>query len=186
MNSSKYANILKYLSFLIGIFSVLSPIGKWISGWLIQSLSLAQGFSLVSELTGLTQQEAQIITQMPILHKLLGFVVDGVSVAIFLLGLHYFVLFTNSVKKGQLFSPEVMNYFNDASKCALWWCLYEPIKRALLSVVMSLHNPPGQRMLTVDFGSDDIVNIFVCIFLLLIALMIKEAYYLKKEQDLMI
>lgn len=184
MNPIKYAKFLERLSALIAVMSIIGLCLNWTHDILIENLSLNHSFliGLVSN----SWQDTAILKEIPWLHRMIGFIVDAVSVGIFILGLQYFILFTKSIQNGKLFAPEVINYFNDTSKCALWWAVYQPIKRAILSTVMSLHNPPGQRVITLDFGSDDIMNIFLCAFLMLIALMIKEAYYLKQEQDLII
>ena len=184
MNQINYARFLERMSFFIAGASIFGVCAKWSHDIVIKSFDFDHSFLM--GLFHYTWHDAALIEAMPVFHRMLGFAIDVVALSIFILGLRYVILFARAIAKGHLFNKDIIIALGGMSSCALWWAIYAPIQGALLSIVMSLHNPPGSRAITISFGSDDIINIFVCIFLMLIVLLIKEAYYLKQEQDLII
>jgi len=70
------------------------------------------------------------------------------------------------------------------SRIAFIWTLYNPLKFTLLSLVTTLNNPVGKRMLAVNFSSDDIFHIFVVGVFWVITSLMQAAYELKSEHDL--
>jgi len=59
--------------------------------------------------------------------------------------------------------------------------LAHPLYRAALSVVFTLENPPGQRMLSIGLGSDDYVRLLLGAVLLAIAVVMGEAVRATEE-----
>jgi len=72
------------------------------------------------------------------------------------------------------------------SKIIFAWAVYEPLKFTLLSIVTILSNQEGQRVIALGFTSNDVINIFVVGFFLIITSLMHEAYELKSENDLTI
>jgi len=192
MKAIKYAYILERISLLTIPLSILGLIAQWGSDALIRFFNLAPEHgcaTLIKNIEILFWQHTQVadlISGMPCLDKILGFCVDGISLSLFVAGLWQFILFTRLIQKGELFSMSVINHLTSMSKFALLWAIYQPIARAMLTVITSWHKGSGHRILTIDFGSNDIFNILLFCFFVLIAAIVQEAYGLKKEQDLTI
>jgi hypothetical protein len=126
------------------------------------------------------------LSSMPWAHRLLGMLVDIVSLGLFLWGFFVFLSLLSSYQKGVVFSQESFFLLKKLSKISFVWVLYSPIKDTLLSVICTLHNPPGQRIITVSFSSRDIYHIFFVGVIFVITSLIYEGYIIKKEQDLII
>jgi hypothetical protein len=60
------------------------------------------------------------------------------------------------------------------------------VKNSLLSVVLTLPNPPGHRVVTLGLYSADFTAIFVGIVILFIAWVMDEARKLQEDQALII
>ncbi len=60
--------------------------------------------------------------------------------------------------------------------------VYESVK----SVIFSLGNPPGSRVITVSFTSDDAFNILVATVILVIAWVVEEGQAIAEENKLTI
>ena len=57
------------------------------------------------------------------------------------------------------------------------------IHRSLLSVALTLHNPPGQRIFTLDIGSPDLTALLLGNILAVIAWVMEEGRKLQEDQD---
>ena len=121
---------------------------------------------------------------MPILSRVIGAVVDLVSLGLFFWGLICFIQVLRLYKKGEIFSLQTFTLFRKISRIAFAWAIYTPINSMIMSLVATFHNPVGQRVLSVSINSGDIINIFIVGFILVVTSLMYEGYMLKQEQDL--
>lgn len=121
---------------------------------------------------------------MPVLSRILAVAIDGVSLGLFLWGLFCFIKVLRCYRSGEIFTLKIFSLFKKMSRIAFAWAVYAPIKYMLISIVSTLHNPVGQRVISVRISSDDIINIFVVGFFLIITSIIHKGFLLKNEQDL--
>ena len=64
------------------------------------------------------------------------------------------------------------------------WTVYAPIKGICMSIISTLHYPPGKRLIAISLSSQDIFNIFMVGFFLVITSLMYEGFKLKCDQDL--
>ena len=84
--------------------------------------------------------------------------------------------------KGLIFTAESSRCLHAFALAVLLTALAKPISGALMSVALTWGNPPGERMLSISFGSSEITTIFVgCVFLI-IARIMEEGRELAEEQ----
>ena len=83
-----------------------------------------------------------------------------------------------------MFSRNVFSLFRKISRIALAWAIYGPVKSIIMSLVLTIHNPPGSRIVSLTVSSNDIINIFIVGFFFVITSLMYEGYKLKNEQDL--
>lgn len=121
---------------------------------------------------------------MPMLSRFLGVVIECVSLGLFLWGVICFIQVLRLYQHAQIFTQQIFLLFRKISRIALAWAIYEPIKVTLGSLVATLHNPVGKRIIMVSVEHTDIINIFLVGFLLVITSLIYEGFKLKQEQDL--
>ena len=124
------------------------------------------------------------IESMPILSRLLGMLVDSVSYGLIVLGFFYFLKLLQCYREGELFSLEIFSLFRKLSRIAFAFTIYEFVSYILMSLISTLHNPPGERMIAVRINSSDVNNIFIVGCFLVITSIMYEGYKLKKDQDL--
>ncbi len=130
------------------------------------------------------QVQAAHVSILPMPSRILGFLADGVSVALFVYGCLYFIRVLRCYQRGEIFSDNTLYFFTRVSKAAFAWTLYNPINYMLLSVITTMYNPVGQREIAIAFGSHDIMNIFIVGCFWMITSLMHEGYSLKKDQDL--
>ena len=94
----------------------------------------------------------------PVLVRILGALIDGVSVVLFCWGCIYFVQLLHYYKRNELFSLRTLSIFHSLSRIVFFWALYNPVKLTLLSIVTTFFSPTGQRIIV--FGITSIYLVF--------------------------
>ncbi len=177
----RYARWLEIISWALVPIIIMSFVAKWfLGGW---AYVFGGGWWFR---TGVGNEVSVEVTQtlVPGSSRFTILALEGISVAIFLAGLITFIKVLRCFKRGEVFSPKTVTLFNMMSKLALMRAIYAPLATMALSVITTLHNPPGQRMLELTLSTDDLMNILICIFFLVITSVIQEGSFLKEEHDL--
>lgn len=85
--------------------------------------------------------------------------------------------------QGQIFTAANVLCLRHFAVAVILSAAAKPVTGALLSVVLTLANPPGQRQLSIQFGSSEITTLFVgCVFLI-IAWVMDAGRELAEEQS---
>jgi hypothetical protein len=175
-----YAKLLKIISIFLVIPTIIfSFYYKWFLGSGIEAVLKKHDFWCGVSYTF----DSNILSPVPMISKILALLVDGFSYIIFILGFIYFIKILNYYQQGKIFSEQTFLAFKWISRLAFLRAIYTPIKYSLLSIITTFHNPVGQRVLSATIGSDDIFNIFIVGFFLLITSIMYEGYKIKKEVD---
>ena len=174
------AKVLKYLLIFLGVPFVVGP---FLYAWLFYGVQNFNKINLAHvKVAGLSSVGANLAPSF--LLKLLAATVDGVSYLFLVLGIIYLVKILNRYTAGELFSKNVMRLYRKLLWAAFAWTVYNPIKVPILSLVTTCNNAVGHRVLTLSFKGDDVLHIFIVGSLLVLNLLMREAYKLKQEQDL--
>jgi hypothetical protein len=80
-----------------------------------------------------------------------------------------------SYAEGQVFSPEPLRYLNHVANALFLGVLAEFVMQAPISYLLSLHNPPGHREISLAFGTTDAAWLFIAGTVLVIARVMAEA-----------
>jgi hypothetical protein len=126
------------------------------------------------------------IHNLPLLNRLLGFLVDGLWTGLLLIGLYYCIELMKRFETGEIFSQTTTTLFQKITKFMFWWAVYTPIQRTLHILAVTLSNPPGYRQLIVGISSIDIFLILIFLLFHVISSIMQEAVAIKSEQDLII
>jgi len=176
----KYAYPLKFSLVIIGIPFV---IGSFIYKWVFHSISVFNKIKLTSMIsTGLST--SGISLSPPLALRLLAAAIEGISVILLTYGIVYFIKLLSNYCKGELFSEEIILCYRKIMWAALAWTIYNPLSLMILSIVTTINNPPGQRIISLTLQGKDIFHIFIVGSFLIINSLMQEAYKLKREQDL--
>ena len=76
---------------------------------------------------------------------------------------------------GQVFSPEPLRYLNNVATALFLGVLADFVMQAPISYLLSLHNPPGHREISLGFGTNDAAWLFIAGTVLVIARVMAEA-----------
>lgn len=82
------------------------------------------------------------------------------------------------------FQHQNIDQYKRLGKLAVWSVLGDVFSKTVLSVALSINNPPGQRMLSIGFSSDHLKLLIVSGIILVIAMVMEEAKQLKEEHQL--
>ncbi len=123
---------------------------------------------------------------LPGLTRFLAFMVDMIPMGVIIYGLQklegLFLLYEN----GLIFTEQHVNCFRSLGRALIVWVGCDVVRNSLLSVVLTLDNPPGQRVITVGLGSADFAAVFVGIVVLIISWVMDEGRKIQEEQALIV
>ena len=87
-------------------------------------------------------------------------------------------------KEGTIFSFEHVSIFKKIAKALVLWVVLSMIYESAKSVIFSIGNPPGSRVLEVGFSSAEITTLLVGGITFLIACVMDEGRILDEENKL--
>ena len=90
--------------------------------------------------------------------RLLCFLTEGVAVGIMVLGFYFFIKMMKQLKKGSVFSSEVIKLLNKITKVIFWFAVYVPINRAITSLIIFFESPAGHRFWFPMIGFSDLLT----------------------------
>ncbi|MEZ8018414.1 DUF2975 domain-containing protein [Vibrio splendidus] len=91
-------------------------------------------------------------------------------------------LFRN-YERGEIFSLENAMSYQKLGYSLFYWVLGSVIYGALMSVVLSFNNPPGERVFAISFVGMDFLTLILGIIILIISWVMKEGYILADEHS---
>lgn len=120
---------------------------------------------------------------MPALSLILGFVVSMIPGGLAVYAVMQLRQLFDYYARGLIFTAGNTRCLRGFALATLGFALAKMVSGALMSVVLTMTNPPGQRMLAVSFGSSELTTLFVgCVFLI-IAWIMDEGRELAEEQE---
>ncbi len=111
----------------------------------------------------------------------LGFLVSLAAAGILLFGLWRLRRLFQLYSEGHIFTAENALCLRSFAWTLVVFALTKPLFGAVLSVVVTWRNPPGQRALAISFGSNEVGVAFVGVLLLVIAWIMREGCRLAEE-----
>ena len=84
-------------------------------------------------------------------------------------------------RTGQVFVPDGAQRLRAFAWAVILMAIVQPIAGAVLSVVLTLDNPPSERMLSISIGSGQVQTLFVGVLFLVIATIMREATRIADE-----
>jgi hypothetical protein len=84
--------------------------------------------------------------------------------------------------QGLIFTTENTRCMRHFAAAVVAFAIAKPITGALLSVVLTMNNPPGQRQLAISAGSSELTTLFIGGVFLIIAWIMDEAREMAEEQ----
>lgn len=127
-----------------------------------------------------------ILAPLSLATKWQGFIVNLLYVGIDMLILYFFTQLFTHYERGEVFTTSSIRYLK---KIGIWMFIgaaVNPFYQILISFILTIHNPPGYRELTLSFGIDYVRNLIIAGLVFLIAYIMQEALKLQEEQALVV
>ena len=124
--------------------------------------------------------------KLPIGLQLIGFITSLLPLSALTYGLLNIRKLFSFYKEGAIFSFEHVSIFKNTSKALLLWVLLSIIYESVKSVLFSVGNPPGSRVVEVGLSSAEITTLMVGGIVLVIAWVMDEGRILTEEKELTI
>jgi hypothetical protein len=116
--------------------------------------------------------------------RLLGFVVDCISTTLLVCVLWLVIRLSYVIEQGNLFTLPAYALIKRMLRFFLAWALYAPVKYTLLTLIQTMHNPVGERLLTVTVSMDNFVHLIIWCGLVLAAFAIHQGISLYEDYTL--
>jgi hypothetical protein len=159
--------------------------------WLIICLPVVYGvlwtfFNQLYHMGPLIPLPVRVDHDLPRLTRFLAFWVDMIPAAVIIYGLRKLEGLFRLYEQGIIFTAQNVKYFHSLGRALLVWVGCDVVRNSLLSIVLTLDNPPGHRVITVGFGSADGAALFVGIVVLIISWVMDEGRKIQEEQALIV
>jgi hypothetical protein len=124
-----------------------------------------------------------VTVPLPVSAQAMGFVVCMIPTGIAMLGAYHLMRLFGLYEQGLIFRSANVRCFKSLSRVLIWWFAGGMVERTLMGIALTLHNPPGHRILTISLGSPDLTALLLGIILAIIAWVMEEGRKLQEDQD---
>jgi hypothetical protein len=153
--------------------------------WLYPSLnSIRGGYGLGFALTDrLISNLGVDVGSFPYWQKLGGIVLSSVPLLVLAIGLRHLRCLFQGYGRREYFSPTAANHLGKVGRSVGLWVVLNLMCEPLLSIWLTMRAPVGHRMITLSFGSPDIVALFLAACIAVIAHILRHASELNAENQ---
>lgn len=116
--------------------------------------------------------------------QIIGFVVCLLPLSALTYGLMNIRKLFSFYREGVIFSYEHVNIFKKTSKALLFLVFLSIVYESAKNILFSVGNPPGQRVISVEFSSPEITTLVVAGIVFVVAWVMDEGRILTEEQHL--
>jgi hypothetical protein len=118
--------------------------------------------------------------------KIMGIIISIPSTALIMFGLYLMISILKNYEQGQIFILKNAKFFRKLGITIILWKIVDIICSSLITLVTSLQNAVGERVLTISFGSNDFYTFVLGGAIILIGWVMTEAHNMHEEQALTI
>lgn len=123
------------------------------------------------------------VLPLPRMARLLGFLVMMVPGGVVMYGVYKLICLFKLYEQGRIFQSANVRCFRSLSRTLIVWFIAQIISKPMMSVALTLHYPPGKRLIYLGFGSPDLAILLVGCILAVITWVMEEGHQMQKEQD---
>jgi len=123
---------------------------------------------------------------LPDLTRFFAFLVDLIPLGAVIYGLQQLRRLFLLYESGSIFTERNVDCFRGLGGALIVWVVCHIVRTTLLSVVLTMDNLPGQRMIVVALDSGDFTGIFVGVVVLIISWVMDEGRKIEEDQALIV
>ncbi len=127
-----------------------------------------------------------IVTPLSPSTKAWGFAISFIPMIIGMLISWLFIRLFQGYEQNDIFSLKSIRILKRIALVMILGVILDPIYQALISFAMTMHNPPGFRLITLYIGAGSIRTLITAGLIYLIAYIMQEGVKLREEQALTI
>jgi hypothetical protein len=176
-NIAKIKRFSKRFHVLLSVLMVLTPL-FFVLYWTFINY-LPETFMAVNRVS-----KTLIPNPLTPMEQLLGYVASLFPMAALLYGLANIRRLFSFYMQGIIFSLEHVSVFKKIARALILYVVFSVLYRSAQSVIFSLGNPPGERVLSVGVGSEEIFSLMVGAIALLISWVMEEGRIISEENQL--
>ncbi|MBN2125581.1 MAG: DUF2975 domain-containing protein [Deltaproteobacteria bacterium] len=120
---------------------------------------------------------------LPVSARMLAFIASLLPASVAMYGTAVLIRLFGLYERGQIFRLDNVRCFRSLSRVLIGWCAVRIVAGPMMSVALTLHHPPGRRILWIGLGSPDITALLVGFVLGVIAWVMEEGRMLREERD---
>lgn len=128
------------------------------------------------------ETQAMPVGELPALTRSMAFMASLLPVGVVMYGILTLAKLFRHYENGNVFTAETVRYFHALGYVTVFWVFANMLFTSLISVIFSFNNPPGERMLTIEFGTPDLTALTIGAILLLVSWVMEEGRKLEDEQ----
>jgi hypothetical protein len=121
---------------------------------------------------------------LPASARLMGFAAVMIPTGVAMAGIFHLMRLFKCYEKGEIFKLNNVHCYKKLSRVLIWWFIAGILCRSLLATALTLHHPPGHRMISFGVTSSDLTTLVVGLILMVIAWVMEEGRKLQEDQDL--
>jgi hypothetical protein len=170
----RFSHVLRLICFIgIGLIP-LTDAAYWITNGLT--------FLPINTHSEFAHLPIQPLAELSLLIKLGGFMADLIPDAFSIAALFYLANLFKLYGQMEFFGPANIRYIKKMGVALFVQQMVFPIYSALYSLILTISNPPGQRMISTGFGSTQIKLIVLSLIIFLLARIMEEGRHLQEKQ----
>ncbi|WP_256673924.1 DUF2975 domain-containing protein [Pseudomonas fluorescens] len=150
--------------------------------WIFPVLGSSQGLGAGFSLSGVMLSQLAVNIEMLTWWQTLGAIlVSSIPLIALASGLNHLRRLFQAFAREEYFSSSTAAHLGKVGRSVVLWVISSFIFTPILSILVTLHAPPGQRLLTISFTSADFVALFLAGCIALIARILARAGELDAE-----
>ncbi len=122
--------------------------------------------------------------KLPVELQIIGFITSLLPLSALTYGIVSIRKLFSFYKEGVIFSFEHVSLFKKTAKALVFWVVSSMIYESAKSILFSVGNPPGSRVVEIGFSSAEITTLMVGGIVFVIAWVMDEGRILTEEQEL--
>lgn len=141
----------------------------------------------INKLPGPIQQQILpdfVQLPLPLATRLAGFAITLIPAGIMIFGIIILIRLFGLYQEGRIFQSENVTCLQALSRALIIFCAADIVTDSLLSVILTLHHPQGQRIISFGLEGQDFTLLIVGYIMATIARVMQEGCRLQEEQSL--
>lgn len=129
--------------------------------------------------------EIDTFTQQPLTltTRLLAITASLSLCSIIMYALNVLIRLFRNYERDEVFSAGNVICYQKLGYCLFYWVAASVVYGAVISVILSFNNPPGERVLSISFVGMDFLTLVFGLIILIISWVMKEGYILADENS---